>query len=133
MACRFGHDPPDAILLEGIHELCVTLIRPETSKKNPWKPDGQRVSLENLGGMWLDGEALRLAVKNQLRWFSAIHPRGFAWNPVFRDAYAKRLWSRATQAFAAKTCRAAHLPAPHMIPKTVEPPRQKPATNLNSS
>ena len=67
VACRFEHDPPDAILLEGIHELCVTLIKPAASKKDPWKPDGQRVSLANLGGMWLDGEALRLAVKNQLR------------------------------------------------------------------
>ena len=70
MACRFEHDPPDAILLEGIHELCVALIKPEASKKDPWTPDGQRVSLANLGGMWIDGEAIRLAIKNQLRWFS---------------------------------------------------------------
>ena len=82
--------------------------------------------MANLGGMWIDGEAIRLAIKNQLRWFSATHPRGFAWNPGFRDAFAKRLRSRATQAFAAKTCRAAHIPVPHMAPKIVAPPRQKP-------
>ena len=60
VACRFEHDPPDAILLEGIHDLCVALIKPD--KKDPWTPDGERVSLANIGGMWIDGEAIRLAI-----------------------------------------------------------------------
>ncbi len=88
VASRFELDPPDAILLEGMHDLCVALIKPD--KKDPWTPDGERVSLANIGGLWIEGETIRLAIKEQLRWFSATHPRGFAWNPVFRDAFAKR-------------------------------------------
>ncbi len=120
VACRFEHDPPDALLIEGIHELCTDLLHPD--KDHPWTPDGQRVSLANLGGLWLTGDAFRLAIKQQPRWSSALHRSGFAWDPVFRDAFAKRLWSRATQAFSSKACRAANIPAPHVVPKVTAPP-----------
>ncbi len=51
-----------------------------------------------------------------------MHRRGFAWDPVFREAFAIRLWSRATQAFSSKACRAANILAPHMVPKVTAPP-----------
>ncbi len=123
VACRFDQDPPDALLIEGIHTLCVDLLHPD--KKYPWTPDGQRVSLANLGGLWLDGGTFRLAIKERPRWSSAMHQRGFAWDLVFRDAFAMRLWSRASQAFTAKTCRAARILAPHMVPKVAAPQRYK--------
>ena len=75
--------------------------------------------------VWIDGDKFRLALKEQPRWSSAMHHRGFAWNPVFRDAFVMELWSRASQAFTAKTCRAARIPAPHMVPKVPAPQRYK--------
>ncbi len=121
VACRLEQDPPDAFLIEGVHVLCTDLLYP--NKNEPWTPDGQRVSLANLGGLWLTGDDFRLAITQQPRWSSAVHKRGFAWNPAFRDAFAKRLWSRASQAFSFKACRAANIPAPHVAPKvTVLPP-----------
>ncbi len=97
VVARYDSDPPDALLIEGIHDLCVAFIWPD--KADPWTANATRVSLANIGGLWSDGEAIRLAIKEQLRWFSAIHPRGFSWNPIFRDAFAKRFWQQAAQAF----------------------------------
>ncbi len=124
VAARYESDPPDALLIGGIHDLCVALIWPDQA--DPWTPNATRASLANIGGLWSDGEAIRLAIKEQLRWFSAIHPRGFSSNPIFRDAFAKRFWQQAAQAFTAKTCRAARILAPHMVPKPMALPKSKP-------
>ena len=63
VAARFDSDPPDALLIEGIHDLCVALIWPD--KADPWTANATRVSLANIGGLWSDGEAERLTIAPQ--------------------------------------------------------------------
>ncbi len=76
VGARSESDPPGALLIESIHDLCVALFWPD--KKLPWSEKEPRLSLANIGGLWKDGEAFRLAINEQLRRFSVMHPHGFA-------------------------------------------------------
>ena len=46
---RSKSDPPDALLIGGIHDLCVALVWPD--QKSPWSEKATRLSLANIGGL----------------------------------------------------------------------------------